>query len=95
MARQAVITSLGDKIDRLIAENERLKRECAAVSAERDLLRGENRDRKTAVAALENRVKLLELGEGLKAGTGDTKQARARINHLMREIDRCIALMNK
>lgn len=94
MAGQAIIESLGEKIDRLIAENERLMGEYSAVSAERDSLRKNNRELKETVAALEKRVKLLELGEGLKAGTGDTKQARARINHLMREIDRCIELMN-
>lgn len=95
MAQQALIGSLGEKIDKLIEENERLRRECESLSVEGDALRRENREQKAAVTALENRVKLLELGEGLTAGTVDTKQARARINNLMREIDRCIALINR
>lgn len=95
MAGKAIIKSLDEKIDRLIRDNERVRGEYAAVSVERDSLRKENRELKESITALEKRIRLLELGEGLTAGTADTKQARLRINRLMREIDRCIALMNR
>lgn len=49
---------------------------------------------KQTVAELERRIGVLELKEGLTGGT-DSKRAQARINRLMREIDRCIALMNR
>lgn len=94
MVQQAIIDSLEEKIKRIIEENDRLREEHAALSKERDMLRSENRDRKSAATALENKIRLLELGGGLTGGSVDTKQARARINRLMREIDRCIALMN-
>lgn len=95
MDRRATIESLRDKIGRLIDDNGRLRRECDALSAEREALKTENRDLKLAAAALEKRVGMLELGDSLAGGGVDTKQARARINRLMREIDRCIALINK
>ncbi len=95
MAQKAVIQSLHDKVVRLIEDNRRLRGECDALSAERDTLKTENRDLKLAAAALEKRISMLELSGGLAGGGVDTKQARARINGLMREIDRCIALMNK
>lgn len=95
MPQREIIDSLSSKIDRLIEENERLRAECLSLSSEKDKLRTENREHKVAQAALESRVKLLELGGGLTGGAVDTKQARDRINRLMREIDRCIALMNR
>ncbi len=95
MDRRVIIESLRDKVGRLIEDNKRLAGECSALSAERDTLKVENRDLKLASAALEKRIGTLELGGGLAGGGVDTRQARARINRLMREIDRCIALMNK
>ncbi len=95
MDQRAIIESLRVKVGRLIGENERLKGECDASSVERDTLRAENRELKLSASALEKRIAMLELGGSLAGGSADTKQARARINRLMREIDRCIALMNK
>ena len=94
MAVKAIIEYIGEKVARLIEDNERVREECASVTLERDTLRKDNRELKEVVASLEKRIKILELSEGLTAGTADTKRARTRINHLMREIDRCIALMN-
>ena len=37
----------------------------------------------------------MRLSEGLGGPAGDRDKARARINRLMREVDRCIALLSK
>jgi FtsZ-binding cell division protein ZapB len=95
MERREIIASLRDKTLQLIEDNGRLRQEYDALSTERDSLKAENRDLKLATATLEKRVSLLELSNGLAGGGVDTKQAQARINQLMREIDRCIALINR
>ena len=95
MARHAVIDSLGEKIARLMEDNERLRGELDRTAQQRDKLKTENRELKESIAALEKRLGVLELGSSLSGGGVDTKRARARINRLMREIDRCIALMNR
>lgn len=97
MARQEVVKSLAEKVQRVIEENNRLERQQAEMSADLQRLRGENRDLKERLEAAQKRASLLELGEGLCGGAADSaarKRARAQINRLMREIDRCIALMN-
>ena len=81
----------------MIEDNTRLRKECAELVAERDKFRGENRQLREKINELQRKLSLLELGEGF-GGTQDEaakKRARAQINRLMREIDRCIALVNK
>ena len=72
-------------------ENDRLFAENRELALRRERLAAENRELKQTVAELERRI---ELKEGLTGGT-DSRRAQARINRLMREIDRCIALMNR
>lgn len=94
MASNAVIEALGEKVGRLIDENDRLASENIELLKRRERMAAENRELKQSVAGLERRIGVLELGAGLSGG-GDNKRAQARINRLMREIDRCIALMNR
>ena len=37
----------------------------------------------------------MQLAEGLSGGGRNRAKARARVNRLMREVDRCIALLEK
>ena len=94
MARNAVVESLAGKVGRLMEENDRLFAENRELALRRERLAAENRELKQTVAELERRIGVLELKEGLTGGT-DSRRAQARINRLMREIDRCIALMNR
>lgn len=97
MAKHPVIDSLAEKVERVIQENTRLGGVCKELTAEKDNLKAENRALKEKVDELQRKLNLMELGEGL-AGTNDAegrKRARAQINKLMREIDRCIALVGK
>lgn len=95
MAKNAVIEALAEKVGCLIEENERLVKENAVLSEKKGRLTVENRELKEKIAGLEKRIGVLELGNGLIGSSVDRKRAQARINQLMREIDRCIALMNR
>jgi hypothetical protein len=37
----------------------------------------------------------MQLAEGLAGGSQNREKARARINRLMREVDKCIAMVGK
>lgn len=95
MSENTVVKSLAEKADLLMKDNKRVRAERDELAASREKLRTENRELRQAVASLEKRIKVLELGESFAGGNADTKQAKARINRLVREIDRCIALMNR
>lgn len=79
----------------MLAENERLYDERHKLLEQNAKLKDENLRLKNGIDTLEKRINVLELGESLSGSVADTKQAKARINRLMREIDRCIALINK
>ena len=93
MAKQQIVDSLAEKVGRVIEDNTRLRKECATLVGEKDKLKVENRELREKIDVLQRKISLLELG-----GTQDEaakKRAKAQINRLMREIDRCIALVSR
>lgn len=95
MATNDLLDSLRAKIARLIAENDKLAADNRALAGRRDRMAVEIRELKRTIAEQEKRIAVLELGTSMTGGANDQKRAVARINRLMREIDRCIALMNR
>ena len=95
MAEMPVIEALKAKIERIIAENRRVRAESEKLLRQDEKLRGENRKQAARIAELERRVTTLELGGGMAGKSGDKDAARARVNRLMREVDKCIALLNR
>lgn len=77
-----------------MGENIRLREEATRLGARNDKLKNENRQLADRITRLEQRLHVLELKEGLGSG-GNDKAAIARVNRLMREVDRCIALLNR
>ena len=95
MAKNAIIDSLEEKIEKLIEDHDKLLVENKILADNRDKVKNENRELKENITALEKRIANLLLAGGLAGSATDNKKAQARINKLMREIDSCIALMNK
>ena len=92
----AIIESINDKVDRLVARNAELKDECGKLREQNLRCKGDNMALKTRIAGLEKRIAVLELRDGIIAGRGDDKKrAQARVNTLMREVDKCIALLSR
>ena len=95
MSKATVIEAIKEKVNRLVADNRRLRDEFEKVTQQRDRLKTENRDLAQQIDRLEQRIKVLELRESLTGDSKDAKIARARVNRLMREVDKCIALLNR
>jgi predicted nucleic acid-binding Zn-ribbon protein len=86
---------LNRKLDELIDRYNSLKREVDDLRKENQVLRTVLQDKEEKIKELEikyERVKLSGalLGEGENAG-----EARKKITELVREIDRCVALLNR
>jgi regulator of replication initiation timing len=98
MARADIIESIEKKVARLVADNSRLRQERSKLLTTKERLRGENCQLAEKLAEAERKMAILELREGFAGETVDktsTRAARARVNRLMREVDRCLALLNK
>ena len=92
---KAIIDSLKKKVSRIIEDNRQLRNEVRELTAERDAIILEKRAAETEARQLGRRVETLETAAGLMGNRGDSRIARLRVNKLLREIDKCLALMNK
>lgn len=95
MAEKKVISDFEAQIRQLIADHRRLTDLCKETAAERDVLRKENRDLQMQVKELGKELARTQLGQGLAGNAPDQSKAIARVNRLMREVDKCITLLNK
>lgn len=92
MPTAPIITDLVARVKRLMEEHRRLNRHCDALTAERDALRADKRALQEQIKAMDRELTTLRLGQSFASGD-DKKKARARVNRLMREVDKCIALL--
>lgn len=95
MAVKGVITELNERLERLVEEHRKMVALCGKLTAERDGLKEEKRALEQRVRDLDRELSKQQLSEGLAGGKADKEKARARVNQLMREVDKCIALLNK
>lgn len=95
MTDNSVIGNIETRVRQLIEEHRRLKAACASLTAERDTLLDERRSLETRIRELDAQVARMQLVEGLAGGSRDRDKARARVNRLMREVDKCIALLER
>ena len=93
MAEKSVITNIEARIRQLIDDHKRLSESCAELTAQRDNLKAENRTLQERIRELDGELSRMQLTEGLAGESRNREKARARVNRLMREVDKCIALL--
>lgn len=95
MACKSIINHITAQAERVISQHEKLEADFLQVCEERDALKLSLREHQEQIAQLKEEVKRLRLAEGLSGAGSDRAKSRARINQLMREVDKCIALLTK
>lgn len=86
------IENIGRQVERLMDEHSKVVGQRDELAVECRSLREENRSLKEQVKRLETELASAQVGEGLAGDERNRKKARARINRLLREVDRCIAV---
>ena len=98
MSGKSVIDSVGKNVARLVGDNRRLRERAERLAASNERLRSENDTLAAELAEVKQRLTVHELAEGFGGGSSDeagVKIARARVSRLMREVDKCIGLLNR
>lgn len=95
MTDKSVIGNIETRVRQLIEGHRQLKQACAELTAQRDTLLDEKRTLEARIRELDAQVARMQLVEGLAGGSRDRDKARARVNRLMREVDKCIALLER
>jgi predicted nucleic acid-binding Zn-ribbon protein len=92
---QLLINELKSYIRRLIDSLERTKSELERVQTENEGLHSKLRELDYTHKALEVRYENLKVAKVLAEGDTDNQAAKQKINRIIREVDKCIALLNK
>ena len=92
---KATINRLQNKIERLVSEYQEVKSVNAQLKHKLLSLQDQLEKKQQNVSELKDKNKILKLSASLQGEEQDTQAARQRINELVREIDKCIALLNK
>lgn len=95
MACKSIIKHIEAQTERVISQYEKLEAQCDELRVERDALRQEVREQQEQLRELKAEVQRLRLAESLSGNVTDKTKSRARINLLVREVDKCIALLTQ
>ena len=86
---RSFIKSLKEKLNAKIQENKKLSEDILSAGKEINHL-------KTKISDLNENIKMLKLASQInKSEVGSTKDVKLMINEMVREIDKCISLLNK
>lgn len=90
-----MLENIKNNIERLIALYEGERQERLRLAGELDKSRGEIDAYKKQISELERQVDNLKLTEAFTSPSGGNAVAKERIDKLIREIDKCIALLER
>ena len=89
-----LIAGIEYKLRKLIDKNDALKKELRQNTQHLAELEQLTDNQHKKIIELENNINLIKIAKSLEPGKG-TVEAKVKINELVREIDRCIGLLNK
>ena len=88
-----MIEKLRQRIQELISAYETEKQERRRLESELEKATTQNKAYKEQIIELERTIDNLKLADAFKSGNADNTEARKKIDRLIKEIDKCITLM--
>ena len=88
-----MINKLKERIQQLISAYETEREQRIKLEAELDRLKTQNEAYGEQITELERTIDNLKLADAFKSGNTDNAEARKKIDRLIKEIDKCITLM--
>lgn len=93
-SREILLNDLTKKIELLISKYEQVRAERNELSSKLAKCKEELENSNNRIKNLEQKIDNLQLIEAFRTSKSDVKEARQNIGKLVREIDKCIALLN-
>ncbi len=90
-----IVNNLQNKIMRLVERYERVKSDFELLKAQNDQLTTQLEGSARDIADLKEKYNTLKFSKAIETSSGDVHFAKIRINQIVREIDKCIALLNR
>jgi hypothetical protein len=92
---KTIINNIEVKVGKLIAKYDQLNAEKLDLQRNNNTLNVRLQDKESQIVALQDKVKLMNISKSVDASKEEVKSTRLKINEYVREIDKCIALLNK
>ncbi len=90
-----IVGTLRNKVKKLLSLYNDLKVENAELKKQTEEYKIQKKNKEAELDFLKNKYNKLKLAKSLLASTGDSHDAKIKINGIVREIDKCIALLNR
>ncbi len=90
-----IVDSLKKKIIKLVERYRNVKRDNELLLADNEKLIQKIEEIAREKSELEDKYTTLKFSKAIEASSGDVHHAKIRINQIVREIDKCIALLNR
>ena len=93
--KEEIINELRGSIGKLKELYEAEKSNCALLMKEKSELSGKLLQKNKEVESLEVKMNTLKLAKSISGTNNDMHDAKIKVSNLVREIDKCIALLNR
>jgi chromosome segregation ATPase len=91
-----LVEEIQKKVLNIANERNHLKVRIAEINDEKDNLANQLKEKEREIEELEQKYKIMKLAKSLDGGeVENNKDLKLKINEMVREIDKCIALLNK
>jgi len=91
-----LVENIEKKVSKLIQLYQSVQKEKEEILTENNKLELDLSDKEKTIKRLEEKIKLLRITKSVSAQDDEkNKESRQKINEYVREIDKCIALLNK
>lgn len=90
-----IVVSLKQKVEKLLTLYSNLEAENSKIISEVEELNLKLKNKDSEIEFLNNKYNKLKLAKNLIASGEDSHDAKIKINRIVREIDKCIALLNR
>ena len=90
-----IINNIEVKLGKFIAKHQQLSNEKLVLTQENNDLSDELKKKEDEILTLQDKIKLMNISKSTEVSKEEVKASRLKINEYVREIDKCIALLNK
>ena len=91
---QIVVGNLKSHIEQIISKYEVALSENISLKKQLQKALEENEEKEDKIKTLEQKVEQMELADAFSVSAGDAKEAKKRIGKIVKEIDKCISMLN-
>ena len=91
----AVLNSIKEKVHMLMSNNSSLKEQNIQLETKVSELKNTLEQQKSEIENFNKKVKMLKMAKSLGGDSEKNTEMKLKINELVREIDKCISLLNK